>query len=468
MLSFYTRRHLLKTLGTGLGSLGLANVFGQSGLLAAADDPAKANLNPLAPKPGHFQPKAKRLIHLFMCGGPSHVDTFDFKPSLEKYKGQRPEACNLSTERKTFNLFPSPFQFTKHGNSGMEISELFKDVATCADDLCVIRSMHTDIPNHDPGILMMCSGSNLTNRPAFGSWLLYGLGSENQNLPGFITLCPGRPDFVGPAIWSNSFLPGIYQGCHVNHLNAKPEQVMDYLKNAQLTSTAQREQLDLIRALNEQHLTKHANESALETRIQSMEMAFRMQMEAHEAFDLSTETKATREAYGKGHFNDGCILARRLVERDVRVVQLYYDAKENWDSHESTDHQAKCCRRVDRPIAALLKDLKQRGLLDDTLILWGGEFGRTPTAEGNSTGRDHNHYGFTVWMAGGGVKGGLTYGATDEFGFTATENRMHVHDLHATMLHLMGLDHEKLTYRYSGRDYRLTDIAGKVCQAILK
>ena len=457
------RRQLLGSLGTGLGTLGLAQVLGQGNLLAAPKSDS-----PLAPQKPHHAPKAKRLIHLFMCGGPSQVDTFDPKPALAKYAGQRPEAVNLSTERRTFNLFPTPFKFKKCGQSGIEVSELFSKVGECADDLCVIRSMQTDIPNHDPGILMMCTGSNLTNRPAFGSWLLYGLGSENRNLPGFITLCPGKPGFVGPAIWSNSFLPGIYQGCHVNHRQAKPSEVMDHLRSTHLGASAQREQLDLLQALNAEHLQQHAGDSALETRIQSMEMAFRMQMEAQEAFDLSKETQATREMYGKGHFNDGCILARRLIERDVRVVQLYYDSQENWDSHESTDHQAQCCRRVDQPIAALLKDLKQRGLLDDTLVLWGGEFGRTPTAEGNSTGRDHNHYGFSVWLAGGGVKGGMTYGSTDEFGFTATENRMHVHDLHATMLHLMGLDHERLTYRYSGRDFRLTDVSGTVCKAILK
>ncbi|HZZ72689.1 MAG TPA: DUF1501 domain-containing protein, partial [Pirellulales bacterium] len=308
MLTHLSRRELLQTLGTGLGALGLANVFGQRSVLAAPEQAAASSLNPLAPKAPLFKPRAKRLIHLFMCGGPSHVDTFDYKPALTKYAGQRPDAVNLSTERRTFNLFPSPFKFNKYGQSGLEVSDAFKKIAECADDLCVIRSMHTDIPNHDPGILMMCSGSNLTNRPAFGSWLLYGLGSENLNLPGFIALCPGRPGFVGPALWNNSFLPGIYQGCHVNHLNNKPDQVMDYLKNLQLTSTAQREEVDLMKALNEQHLAKNPHETALESRIQSMEMAFRMQMEAQEAFDLRQETQATRAMYGEGHFNDGCIL----------------------------------------------------------------------------------------------------------------------------------------------------------------
>ena len=362
---------------------------------------------------------------------------------------------------------PSPFEFRKRGRSGIEISDLFPRVSECADDLCVIRSMHTDIPNHEPGLMMMCCGSNTPVRPSFGSWLLYGLGSENRNLPGFVALCPGRPGVVGPQLWSNSFLPGVYQGAHVVNRDLKPGSVIANLNNPVLSRGAQREQLDLLQALNERHASERPGDAALQARIQSMEMAFRMQTEAQDVFDLGRESAETRAMYGKGDFNDGCLLARRLVERGVRVVQLYYDAKENWDSHESTAHHAGCAKRVDAPIAALLKDLKARGMLDDTLVLWGGEFGRTPTAEGNSTGRDHNHYGFTVWLAGGGVKGGMTYGATDEFGFAAVEDRMHVHDLHATILHLMGLDHEKLIYRYSGRDFRLTDVEGKVAHAIL-
>ena len=464
----YSRRDLLKMMGTGLGSLGLASVLSAEGLLGAGEPPAGGGrVDPLAPKAGTIKPRAKRLIHLFMNGGPSHVDTFDPKPALTKYAGQRPPAVNLSTERQTFNLFPSPFAFKPRGKSGIEISDLFPRVSECADDLCVIRSMYTDIPNHEPGMLMMCTGSSLPIRPAYGSWLLYGLGSENRNLPGFVVLCPGQPAIVGPQLWSNSFLPGVYQGCHVVNRGLTPGNVIAYLSNPSLSRQAQREQLDLLQSMNEQHLAARTGDPALEARIRSMELAFGMQTEASEAFDLSKETQSTREAYGKGDFNDGCILARRLVERGVRVVQLHYDAKENWDSHESTEHHAGCAKRVDQPIAALLKDLKARGMLEDTLVLWGGEFGRTPTAEGHSTGRDHNHYGFTVWMAGGGVKGGMTYGATDEFGFTAVENRMHVHDLHATMLHLMGLDHERLTYRYSGRDFRLTDVHGKVAHAII-
>ena len=450
-----SRRDVLRMMGSGMGTLGLAAVLGDQRLLAQ-----DAKVSP-------HRPRAKRLIHLFMNGGPSHVDLFDPKPALTTHAGQRPPAANLSTERKTFNLMPSPFKFRKYGESGLEVSDLMPRTARFADDLCVIRSMHTDIPNHEPGLLMMCCGSNLPIRPSFGSWLLYGLGSENRNLPGFIVLCPGRPGVVGPQLWSNSFLPGATQGVHVVNRGLKPAGVFADLNNPALSRPAQREQLDLLQAMNEQHAAERARDGALQARIESMEMAFRMQTEAQEAFDLSRESAETRELYGKGDFNDGCLLARRLIERDVRVVQLYYDAKENWDSHESTDHQAGCARRVDQPIAALLQDLKRRGLLDDTLVLWGGEFGRTPTAEGNSTGRDHNHYGFTVWLAGGGVKGGMAYGATDEFGFAAVENRMHVHDLHATILHLLGIDHERLVYRYSGRDFRLTDVEGQVAKAIL-
>jgi len=456
-----TRRELLVRSGTGLGMLGLAGMLADSGSLTAA--PA----NPLDPKVPHFKPKAKRLIHLFMNGGPSHVDTFDHKPALKKYEGQRPPGANLSTERKTFNLFPSPFKFRPAGKSGIEISDVFPMLSECADELCVIRSMHTDIPNHEPGLLMMTSGSNTPIRPSFGSWLLYGLGSENRDLPGFVVLCPGRPGVVGPALWGNSFLPGMYQGCHVVNRGLKPDSAISHLANPSLGKLDQREQLDLLAAMNDKHLAARPGDAALEARIHSMEMAFRMQAEANDAFDLSKEPIKTRDLYGKGDFNDGCLLARRLIERGVRVVQLHYGSSENWDSHESTAHQGQCCKRVDQPIAALLKDLKMKGLLEDTLVLWGGEFGRTPTAEGNSTGRDHNHFGFSVWLAGGGVKGGMTYGATDEFGFTAVENRMHVHDLHATILHLMGLNHEKLTYRYSGRDFRLTDVSGTVTKAII-
>lgn len=453
-----SRRQMLQRLGTGVGALGLASLL-QPELAAAAD--AAGPGDPLSPKQPMFAPRAKRIIHLFMNGGPSQVDTFDPKPALEKYNGQRPEGADLKTERKTGGLLRSPFKFSKHGQSGLEISEIFPQLAECADDLCVVRSMHTNIPNHEPSLLMMTSGETQPTRPSMGSWLLYGLGTENQNLPGFVVLCPGKP-VVGPALWGNRFLPGIYQGAQINNSRMDPGKVIQDISNGSVSLAAQREQLDLLKQMNELHLGRRGGaDNALESRIQSMEMAFRMQTEAQEVFDLSRETKQTRDAYGSGEFANGCLAARRLVERGVRMVQLFYGNGQPWDDHGNiADHRGKA-QAVDQPIAALINDLKERGLFEDTLILWGGEFGRTPVSEG-SMGRDHNNHGFTVWLAGGGTKGGMAYGATDEFGFAAQENRMHVHDLHATILHLMGIDHEQLTFRYSGRDFRLTDVHGRV------
>ncbi|MBY0527092.1 MAG: DUF1501 domain-containing protein [Gemmataceae bacterium] len=456
-----SRRTLLRRLGTGLGAIGLAGLLNDQGLLAAD---AKS-VSPLAPKPSHFRPRAKRLIHLFMNGGPSQVDTFDPKPMLAKYNGQKPPNAVLKTERATSGLMQSPFKFNRHGQSGIEVSELYPHVAECVDDLCVIRSMHTNIPNHEPSLLMMTCGETQPIRPSMGSWLVYGLGSENQNLPGFVVLCPGKP-VVGPQLWSNSFLPGIYQGTHINNSRLDPKTVLKNLDNPYLTRGAQREQLDLLNAMNRSHLEQRGTDNALEARIESMEMAFRMQSEAQDVFDLNRETKPTREMYGTGPFADACLTARRLVESGVRVVQIFTGDGQPWDDHgDIQDHRGKA-RMTDQPIAALLKDLKARGLLEDTLVLWGGEFGRTPTSEG-AKGRDHNNHGFTVWLAGGGVRGGMVYGASDEFGFAAAEDKMHVHDLHATMLHLLGINHEKLTYRYSGRDFRLTDVSGTVAKAII-
>lgn len=453
-----SRRETLQQMGMGMGMLGLA------GLLDAST--AAESRSPLAVRAPHFAPRAKHVIHLFMNGGPSQVDTFDPKPALEKYNGQRPDAANLKTERKTGGLLKSPFQFNKHGQSGIEVSELFPHVARHIDDLCVVRSMHTNIPNHEPSLLMMNSGETQPTRPAMGSWLLYGLGTENQNLPGFVVLCPGKP-VVGPQLWSNSFLPGIYQGTHINHSSVDPGKVIRHIRNTHLSPTAQREQLDLLKKMNELHLARRGGQdNRLEARIQSLEMAFRMQTEAQDVFDLSRETKTSRESYGNGQFANGCLLARRLVERGVRMVQVYYGNGQPWDDHGDIKAHADKARNVDQPIAALLKDLKERDLLKDTLIVWGGEFGRTPVAE-NGNGRDHNHHGFSMWLAGGGVRGGMTYGATDEFGFAAVENKVHVHDLHATILHLLGLDHEKLTFRYSGRDFRLTDVHGRVVREII-
>lgn len=461
-----TRRDLLQRFGTGLGVLGLANLLGCDGVLGQEPQAMGSTQSPLAPKSPMFPARAKRIIHLFMNGGPSQVDTFDPKPSLAKYDGQRPPGADLKTERKTGGLMKSPFKFDRHGQSGLEISDIFPHLSTCADDLCVIRSMHTNIPNHEPSLLMMTSGETQPTRPSMGSWLLYGLGTENQNLPGFVVLCPGKP-VVGPALWGNRFLPGIYQGAQINNSKMDPKSVIRDISNTSISPNAQREQLDLLKQLNTMHLDQRGgSDNPLEARIQSMEMAFRMQTEAQEVFDLSQETQATRDAYGKGEFADGCLAARRLVERGVRMVQVFYGNGQPWDDHDNIAEHAKKAQAVDQPIAALIKDLKSRGLFDDTLILWGGEFGRTPVSEG-SKGRDHNNHGFSVWLAGGGVRGGMAYGATDEFGFAAIENKVHVHDLHATLLHLMGIDHEKLTYRYSGRDFRLTDVHGRVVKEII-
>jgi hypothetical protein len=450
------RRDMLRRAGGGFASIGLAGVLADQGLLAAE--------SPLVPKPSHTKPKAKRIIHLFMNGGPSQVDTFDPKPALEKYHGQRPPGAERKTERRTGGLFKSPFKFKQSGQSGIPVSEIFPEVAKCIDDICVIRSMHTDVPNHEPSLLMMNSGITQPIRPSMGSWLSYGLGTENQNLPGFVVLCPGKP-VVGPQLWSSGFLPGIHQGCHIEKLD--PQKIVDHINNQHLTPRTQRQQLDLINKLNGLHSEQRSGDDQLESRIQSLEVAFRMQTEAQEAFDVNQETKATRALYGEGQFADSCLAARRLVERGVRMVQVYYGGGQPWDDHGNIEngHRDKGLKS-DQAIAGLLRDLKSRGLLDDTLVLWGGEFGRTPVSEGGS-GRDHNHHGFSVWLAGGGVKGGMTYGATDEFGFAAVENKVHVHDLHATILHLMGIDHENLTYRYSGRDFRLTDVHGHVVKDIL-
>ncbi len=452
-----SRRELFQRVGAGVGMFGLA------GVLAAADTARRAPTDPLAPKKPHFTPKAKHVIHLFMNGGPSQVDTFDPKPALAKYHGQLPEkAKNLS--RRNTALMKSSLKFAKHGKAGNEVSELYPELAKVIDNVCVVRSMWTDVPNHEPGLLMMTCGNTQPIRPSLGSWLCYGLGTENQNLPGFVVLCPGKP-VVGPQLWSNSFLPGVYQGCHIRDLD--PNRVVEHIQNKYLSHGGQRKQLDILNHLNALHRDARGGDPNLDARIHSLEIAFRMQTDAQEAFDLSREKKTTRDEYGKGYFADACLAARRLVERGVRTVQIFYGNGQPWDDHSNCEagHRAKA-KESDRPIAALLRDLKRLGLLDETLVLWGGEFGRTPTSEGNS-GRDHNAAGFSVWLAGGGIKGGQAYGATDEFGFAAVDKKVHVHDLHATILHLMGLDHERLTYRYSGRDFRLTDVSGRVVTDIL-
>lgn len=458
--SFLSRRDLLERAGAGFGMLGLASVLAsQNELMAATDDAAALPAT-------HFPAKAKRVIMLFMGGGPSQVDTFDPKPALDKYAGQRPAAVDIRTNSKTGGLLPSPLKFHNCGESGIPISESFPLLSQHADELAVVRSLHTDFPNHAPALCMMNLGILSETRPSLGAWTTYGLGSENSDLPGYIVLCPGVP-VVGPKLWGASFLPGKYQGTHINPSDMTPEKMIPHLKNAYLASGQQREQLDLVRQINELHLATRTGDDALETRIQAMETAFRMQSAALDAFDVSREPAHIRAAYGGSTFSNQCLLARRLCERGVRFVQLYYGNRQPWDTHSNHNAQHNTlCADIDRPIAALLADLKQNGMLEDTLVIWGGEFGRTPVSEGGN-GRDHNPYGFTMWLAGGGVKGGTIHGATDDFGMFAVQDKVHVHDLHATVLHLLGLDHEKLTYRYSGRDFRLTDVHGEVVKSIL-
>src|SRR5436190_377194 len=458
-----TRRDLLCRATLGVGAFALADLMGQ----AWGDDAAA--LNPLAPKRPHFAAKAKRVIHIFPNGGASHVDTFDPKPALEKYAGKPLPTGNLRTERKTGAAYPSPFTFAKCGESGLEISDAFPKVREHADQLCVIRSMYTEVPNHEPSLLMMNCGDIRFSRPSMGSWLTYGLGSENQNLPGFVVLCPGGYPIQESQNWQSSFLPGAYQRTFIDSQHTGLPRLIEHIRNDYEPAKDQREQLDLLLELNRRHQEKRREDAALEARIQSFELAYRMQMEAADAFDLSKEPKHVLDLYGPGTQARQMLMARRLLERGVRFVQGWAGAGQPWDNHDKIhENVKKLAGASDQPIAALLTDLRQRGMLDDTLILWAGEFGRTPTAElPAATGRDHNPYGFSVWLAGGGVKGGTSYGATDEFGFKAQDKPVHVHDLHATMLQLLGFNHEKFTYRYAGRDFRLTDVHGKVVKEVL-
>ena len=465
------RRHMLHRIGAGFGTLGLAGVMHEAGLLAPGAAQA-ATTSPLAAKEPHFAPKAKYIIQLFMPGGPSQVDTFDHKPEIKKYAGQRPKLVDRKTLRNTKNgLMPSPFGFKQYGQCGKWVSDIFPRVGARVDDLCFIHSMHTDIPEHAGAILMMNLGHLQPNRPSMGAWLTYGLGSENENLPGFVAMSPRAQPRGGMANWGNSFLPSVYAGTYVNIEKMKPDAILRDLQNGSLSLQQQQRQTQLLGRLNRLDLQRHGQDDKLESSIQTMEMAYRMQMAVPEAFDVSRETKATLDLYGNSEYAKGCLLARRLIERGVRMVQLSHSIDSEdiaWDTgHDDiAGGHAELARACDQGIAALLIDLRQRGLWDETLVIWGGEFGRAPTSEG-AKGRDHDHYGFTVWMAGGAVKPGFTYGATDRFGCTAVENRVHVHDLHATILHLMGLDHTQLTYRYSGRDFRLTDVHGEVVKDII-
>jgi hypothetical protein len=464
--NFLTRRELLKACGMGFGGLAFAQLLGQT---AFADGNEAAN--PLAPKAPHFAPKAKRVIHLFMNGGPSQVDTFDPKPMLTKYDG-KPLPIHLKTERKTGVGFGSPYKFQKYGQSGIEVSELYPNVAQHVDDLCVIRSMRTDLPNHEPSLLLMNCGDQRQVRPSLGSWLTYGLGTVNQNLPGFVVLCPYGYPVSGVQNWTAGFLPSIYQGTYIDAKETEIERLIEHIKNAQTSRPEQRKQLDLLAKLNRGYQQKRQEDALVEAQIQSYEMAYRMQSEATDAFDVAKEPEKIRAMYGNTIYGRELLMARRLLERGVRFVQVWQGKDQPWDNHDYllTSHK-QLAQATDKAIAALLTDLKQRGMLEDTLVIWGGEFGRTPVVEltgasGGTNradwGRDHNNHGFTMWMAGGGVKKGYIHGSTDEFGFAAQEKPIHIHDLHASILHLLGFDHEKLTYRYAGRDFRLTDVHGVV------
>ena len=477
MIPLSTRREALSRAGVGMGMVGLQALLAESGLLAAEHKTTPPNPTmPLAPRPPHFAGKAKRVIHIFANGGPSHVDTFDPKPILAKYAGKPLPLGNLKTERKTGAAYPSPFKFQKYGQSGIEVSDLFAKTAQHIDDICVIRSMYADVPNHEPSFLLMNTGESRLVRPSLGSWVTYGLGTENQNLPSYVAICPGGMPLLDSQNWQSAFLPGIFQGTYVDTKQTDIERLLENVRNKSTSPAAQRKQLDLLMKLNRQHQAARDADPQLEARIQSFELAYRMQTEAAEAFDTSKEPKNVLDAYGPGDQARSLLLARRLVERGVRFVQVSHGAVQPWDHHEDLESGHKrLAGQVDGAIAALIADLKRLGLFESTLIIWGGEFGRTPVVEmptagsnsGKINGRDHNHWGFTVWMAGGGVKGGQVYGATDEFGFKAVEKRSHVHDLHATILHLLGFDHEKFTYRYAGRDFRLTDVHGQVMKGVL-
>jgi hypothetical protein len=464
-----SRRELLRLAGSGVGLIGLAGLLADEAG-AAPPERLEATADPLSPRRPHHAPRARRCIFLYMPGGPSHLDTFDPKPRLASDNGkplpfEKPKLMRL----KTGNLLASPWKFGRHGQSGIAVSELFPQVATCADELCVVRSMVADNINHTGASLQMNTGEQAFSRPSLGSWLVYGLGSENRSLPGFVVISPAPPP-PGASLWSSSFLPAAYQGTWIKDLNDPIQNLKDPLQDP----ARQRAKLDALRQLNELHKRSRTIDGPLDARIAAFELAFRMQLRAPEAFAIDAESPATRRLYGVDdpateNFAKQCLLARRLVERGVRFVQVYDTAGGNnsWDHHGGLKtNLPRSCARVDRPIAGLIRDLKARGLLEETLVVWGGEFGRTPTAEGTD-GREHHPFGFTMWLAGGGVKGGMVHGATDEFGWHATVDRVHVHDLHATILHLLGIDHEKLTYRYGGRDYRLTDVQGKVVEQII-
>ena len=463
---YIDRRELLIRSRSGLGSLATASLI--AGNASSQIDPRRA-ARPFTQQPRHFTPRAKRVIFLYMPGGPSQIDLLDPKPRLAAENGNPLPFDKPKLERtKTGGLLASPWKFTRHGEAGIEVSELLPGLASQIDDVCVIRSMVADNINHTGAALQMWTGEQAFSRPSIGAWMTYGLGTENENLPAFVVVSPAAV-FQGAQLWASSFLPTAYQGTLIRDLS---DPIANLSKIGE-TEADQRMKLDVIRKLNEWHKRSRIDNNELDARIASFELAYRMQREAPEAFDLDRESRTTHQLYGCGEnvtdqFGRQCLLARRLIERGVRFVVLF-DAPENnaWDHHSGLrDRLPQRCRAVDRPIAALLRDLKTRGLLEDTLVVWGGEFGRTPTAEGKD-GREHHPFGFTMWLAGGGIRGGMVHGATDEYGWHAVDNRVHVHDLHATILHLTGLDHTRLTYMHGGRNYRLTDVHGHVVRDII-
>lgn len=468
-----SRRELLRASSTGFGGMALAAMLGEEQLRAAAASSSigPAGAGPLAVKQPHFAPKAKRVIFLFMHGGPSQVDTFDYKPLLQRDHGKplpykRPKV--VSSE--TFNLLKSPWEFKQYGQSGMYVSELFPEIAKHVDDLCFIKSMWGSNSRHGGALLEIHTGSDTFVRPSMGAWITYGLGSENQSMPGYVTICPTQ-SHGGANNYSSGFLPAPYAGTPIGSVGIKSKDAkIPYIANSETPRDIQRMELDLIQQINREQLAGTGPDAALDGRIESFELAFRMQTEAPGLQDISGESDATQKLYGLDNrvtedFGRQCLMARRLSEKGVRFVQVSHTYK--WDQHADLmrDHSQNA-REVDKPIAGLLQDLAARGLLKDTLVVWGGEFGRTPTAQG-SDGRDHNPEAFTYFLAGGGVKAGLQYGATDDYGYYSVENKVHFHDLHATILHLLGMDHKRLTYRYAGRDFRLTDVHGEVVKGII-
>ena len=496
-----SRREALQRIGSGFGMMAFASLVNQSILRA---DPVSRPDGSLASMRLDYPQRVKRVIFLFMNGGCSSIDSFDPKPALEKYDGQPMPGGSVKTERRTGELMKSPFKYTKYGQCGMELSELWPHLGEVADDICWVRSVYTEIPNHEPACLMVNTGANQAGRPSMGAWLTYGLGTENQNLPGYMVLCPDIPTTVGPPLWSNGFLPAVNQGTYIsnavqtgqqdgsaNDMPAEtmekdkdgkekpkkvvierqfdPKKMVNYVNNPKFTLAEQRRELDLLEKLEGLREVETGKDAQVEAVMKSMETAYRMQTEAPDVFDVRKEPQATLDMYGPGAVARGCLMAVRLAEKGVRMSQVYYSKGDPWDAHTDIFAHKTNAKNSDQAFAAVIKDLKARGLWKDTLVVCGSEFGRTPVREvggagggGVKRGRDHNPFGFTMWLAGGAVKGGTIYGATDDFGFKAVEKPVHVHDIHATILYLLGIDHTKLTYRYSGRDFRLTDVAGNV------